>query len=57
MKVIVFQYKGKGYINLVPVVNGKILGSLRETIYPSCYHRIFDETKILINSVKRRFEK
>lgn len=57
MKVTVFQYKGKGYINLVPVVNGKILGSLRETIYPSCYHLIFDETEILINSVKKRFEK
>lgn len=55
MKVTVFQYKGKGYINLVPVVKGKVLGHLRETIYPSYYYRIFDEVQLLIKEVKQKY--
>lgn len=55
MKVTVFQYKGKGYINLVPVVKGKVLGHLRETIYPSYYDSILLATKQLIKEVKQKY--
>lgn len=55
MKVTVFQYKGKGYINLVPVVKGKVLDHLRVTIYPSYYDIILLATKQLIKEVKQKY--
>ena len=55
MKVTVFQYKGKGYINLVPVVKGKVLGHLRVTVYPSYYDSILLATKQLIKEVKQKY--
>lgn len=55
MKVKVFQYKGKGYINLVPVVKGKVLGHLRVTIYPSYYDSILLATSTLIKEVKQKY--
>ena len=55
MKVTVFQYKGKGYINLVPVVKGKVLGHLRVTGYPSYYDSILLATKQLIKEVKQKY--
>lgn len=55
MKIFIQQVKCKGYINLVPVVKGKVLGHLRVTIYPSYYDSILLAANNLIKEVKQKY--
>lgn len=56
MKIVIFQYRGKGYINLVPIVKGKIIGKRRETVYPSEYHFINEIKNALLENIKAEFK-
>ena len=40
MKVVIQQVKCKGFINLVPIVNGVSLYDKMYSVYPSCYKEI-----------------
>lgn len=49
-KVIVQQFKYKGYINLIPLYKGKWLFKYTVTIFPSCY----EDIPYYTNEIKKR---
>lgn len=49
-KVVVQQFKGKGFINLIPMYKGKWVFKYTVTVFPSCYWRI----KEYCDDIKKR---
>lgn len=47
MKMVIQQVKCKGYINLVPIVEGRVIYSKMYSVFPSYYKRIRQLTEEL----------